>query len=194
MKCPADEEEADRPLSIDRLSSVSIVGFELFGTDGTKVRPGLLLRHGRDLFGRPVYEAENGGQFLYWMKYRGKLAEGMVEDDTELTGGMPDHRKLFANSGYWIISYEVGEPPEGPTCLAFIDDLAVTPDQINPRGVWHVAVSSKPKKEDGYIYEKSTSVRLHAEEWTRNASTLANFDEEDPTGSQSTAKEARPKS
>jgi hypothetical protein len=51
----------------DRLTTRGVVGFDLERSQGA-VAQGLMLRHGSELYGRPVYESEDGGQFLYWLR------------------------------------------------------------------------------------------------------------------------------
>merc|ERR1719161_1216751 len=77
------EEEADNMrgnspddgLPADRLAVRGVVGFDV-AADVGGVRQGLMLRHGSELYGRPVYESEDGGQFLYWLREGGSLRDG----------------------------------------------------------------------------------------------------------------------
>merc|ERR1712110_66593 len=53
----------------DNIVVKSIVGFDIQGVaPSEKVVPGLMLRHNKELFGRPTYESESGSQFLYWLR------------------------------------------------------------------------------------------------------------------------------
>jgi len=177
---PEDEaakERAAKMPPIDQIRAVSVVGFEITGLARGLLRGGLLLRHGRELYGRPVYEAENGGQFLYWMQANGSLENGMLDEDELETADINDPGALFSCNGSWIVAKDVGEVKGGPLCLAYIDDIAVTPDLINPRSYWYVATNQSDSGE--YEYESSSTMRLVAEEWTRNTDLLATFDEEE---------------
>jgi len=165
---------------VDQIKSVSIMGFEPVGVDKTLIKAGSLVRQGRELYGRPVYESESGGQYLYWFKKGGDLAEGLVEDDLEGDAGA-DANKLYQYTGHWIVASDVGETCGGPTCLAYLEDSAVTPDQIPQGSRWYVAVSEKEpgNPEAGYRYERNTTFSFVMEECTHDTHLLGMFDEDD---------------
>merc|ERR1712173_187089 len=106
----------------------------------TLINAGSWLRYGKELYGRPVYESESGDRYLYWFKKGGgDLTQGLVEDNLE-GDAAADINKLYQYTGHWIIACEVGETYGGPTCLAYLEDSAVTPDQIPHGSQWYVAV------------------------------------------------------
>jgi len=187
MKYPGDDEEEDeptnirsskfttftskKPVPIDKVTSRTVVGFEVMGATG-KLSPALMLRHPSEFFGRPVYEAEQGQQFLYWMKKDGTIRQGYGGEDSVSR----EPATLFAFPGYWIIAKNVGEPPRGPNCFAFVEDLGVTPDQIDAQTNWQVATSMGNDKDKGPTFEASQTLRLVLQEWSPTGA-LDNFDD-----------------
>jgi len=185
MRMPPTDEESKEALAAelrkgykppDNIVAKGIVGFEVRGPPIIS-GSGLMIRHASELYGRPVYEAESGGQFLYWLRKDGSAEQGMVVEELIGPGETRGESALFEKSGHWIISKEVGDPPNGPSTLAYVEDLAVTPDQIPHGAAWHVAaVSGKSKR-----FEKTHKVRLKLEEWSRNNAELMVFEEEEVT-------------
>lgn len=93
--------------------------------------PSLLLRQNSMLFGRPVYESENGGQYMYWLEEVEKdgREEAMGEETTQrLCKKMEEGMKPASlispaqvttedagiKKGYWVISKQVGLQPPHP--------------------------------------------------------------------------------
>jgi len=142
------------------------------------IKAGSMVRHGKELYGRPVYESRSGGQYLYWFKKGGNLAQGFIEDDLE--GGAAAHSVVYQYTGHWIIASELGAKCGGPRCLAYLEDSAVTPDQIPQGSRWHVAVSAKEpgNQEAGYCYRQNFAFSVVMEECTHDAHLLGMFDED----------------
>jgi len=150
---------------VDQIKCVSILGFELTGVDKTLIKAGSMVRHSRELYGRPVYVSESDDQYLYWFRKSGDLTQGLLDDHLE-SDAVADPSSLFKYKGHWIIARQVGERYDGPTCLAYLEDPAVSPDQIPQGSSWYVAVSQKepgnPKA--GYRYERSSVFGLILQE------------------------------
>jgi len=174
MRCgdePQDSTKAGKKVApIDTLSVGSVVGFEVLGSQGTELQTGLMLRHAGELYSRPIYEAEDGSQFLYWMKDGGTLVEGMEEEDEHDAAEHIRHAQLLATKGRWVFARTLGEAPEGPGCLAYAEDAAATPHTIGEGTVWY-ALKSNPDGPNA-TFKKCPGLRLVAEEWMRNLSLL----------------------
>eukprot|EP00435_Cladocopium_sp_Y103_P068694 s465_g32.t1 len=102
-----------------------------------KIGMGLMLRIPLTLFGRPVYEYEGGGQYLYFHRKEADgvtftdLSKGQDADLEEFGAGIePTPEKLYENEGCWVIGTDMGAALDSPDCYAFVEDTAVTPDQI----------------------------------------------------------------
>merc|ERR1740121_3579162 len=139
---------------VDKLSVKSILGFRLKCKDSAHgpVR-GLLLRHASQLYGRPVYESEHGGQYLYWMEEGGNLEKGSREEDMatlkEASGlGL---KKLLIPSGYWAIG-ELGADKNASFCKAYSQDKAVTPDLITTE--WYIRQGDTAK----YVVDRTVEL------------------------------------
>jgi len=161
-----DEDEAGAsskmmPSPVDQIKCVSIVGFELTGVDNTLIKPGSMVRHGKEIYGRPVYVSESDDQYLYWFRKSGDLTQGLLDDNLE-SNATAEPSTLFKHRGHWIIARQVGENYGGPTCLAYLEDSAVSPDQIPQGSRWHVAVSQNPQ--EGYQYVRSSVFGLVLQE------------------------------
>jgi hypothetical protein len=127
---------------IDKLEVQSVVGFEVTGLlNGRRSKiPHLLMRQPSLYFGRPVYEAESGGQFLYWHAADAPAGTGVADAEMSGPGQIAFHEEetdsLWQVSdgrirdGWWIISDEVGLRPEDKRCQACVKDSSMTPDQI----------------------------------------------------------------
>lgn len=58
-----------QPSTDNAIVCKSLLGFELnLGGHDCRMKDGLMMRHGSEFYGRPVYQSEDGSQFLYWMK------------------------------------------------------------------------------------------------------------------------------
>jgi len=131
---------------VDKIEVQSVVGFEVTGAHtsfNTSQVASLLLRHPSVYYGRPVYEAENGGQFLYWQATAGAAGHGATESEMSGPGEIAMHAD--ATEGWWIISSEVGVRPEDGRCQACVVDNSITPDQINGHSVWRMRVPKDQK-------------------------------------------------
>ncbi|CAE7174523.1 DHX57, partial [Symbiodinium pilosum] len=131
------------PAPVDIIKAESIVGFQVQGSIEKlgSIGKGLMLRIPMTLFGRPVYEFEGGGQYLYFLKKEAKIAEGQSASWEEFGAGVePNPQKLFEMEGYWAIGVDVGDDSESERCLGYCEDLAVTPDQI--QRTWYVRGAS----------------------------------------------------
>jgi len=159
---------------IDEIRAKSVVGFEVVNVSREfALQPGLMLRHNQEVYGRPVYEAESGGQFLYWLQRDGSVEEGLDSAHVDSVGEALSARDLFANHGAWVIASEVGPKPNSPGCLAYIEDISVTPDQIRPDLKWMA------RRLNGDKFVECPTMRLQLEEWSRDTGLLATFDEDE---------------
>jgi len=123
---------------VDTLKLRSILGFAVnYEEVPLGPKPGLYLRHGSQLYSRPVYESEYHGtaadgsdqcQFLYWMEDNGSLAKGCKDDDMVKDVGL----KRFQNPGCWAIG-ELGAAKTEDRCKAYCVDIAATPNLISGR-------------------------------------------------------------
>jgi len=159
------------PTPVDKIVAKSIVGFQVQGNQDKlgKIGMGLMLRIPLTLFGRPVYEYEGGGQYLYFHR---KKEDGTMEDmaagqDAELeefgAGIEPTPERLYESSGCWIIATEMGIELESPECYAVVEDTAVTPDQITR--TWMVRSRDK--------MEPNKELRFTAQEWSHEGTLQA---------------------
>jgi len=138
----------------------SMVGFEMTASADKlgHVSRGLMLRIPQTLYGRPVYEAESGGQFLYFLKDEGDLADGMTGWEDFQPGAHPDPNKLFKMSGNWVLSREIALPVD--EALGYCKDLAVTPDLLESQ--W------KLRQLDG-TWAAVPDLKLRRQEWTHQS-------------------------
>jgi len=159
------------PTPVDKLVAKSIVGFQVQGNEDKlgKIGMGLMLRIPLTLFGRPVYEYEGGGQYLYFHR---KNDDGTMEDmaagqDAELeefgAGIEPTPERLYESSGCWVIATDMGIELESPDCYAVVEDTAVTPDQITR--TWNVRSRDK--------MEPNVELRFTAQEWSHEGTLQA---------------------
>merc|ERR1712039_97096 len=83
----------------------------------------------------------------------------------------------FNKMGNWILSKEMGADVKSQNCLAYVEDIAATPDQIPKDKQWLVVGSNGE-------FEKSTTLRLDLleEDLLHAKASLADFDGE-PSGS-----------
>jgi len=165
---------------VNVLKVKSIVGFELTCmATPMGPTPGLMLRHGSQFYGRPVYEGENGSQFLYWMVNGGTYDTGIdMENDTT------NPKKLFEKSGYWAVSKAVGIDYSSNECSAYCPDDAVIPPYFNDDEQKASAFSSKwyVRKSPGYRgFVTDPKFRLRIEKWNRT-NDLTAFDQDDIEG------------
>eukprot|EP00928_Gymnodinium_smaydae_P031663 TRINITY_DN23173_c1_g1_i2.p1 TRINITY_DN23173_c1_g1~~TRINITY_DN23173_c1_g1_i2.p1 ORF type:complete len:351 (-),score=55.54 TRINITY_DN23173_c1_g1_i2:295-1347(-) len=168
----------------DNIQSKSIVGFEIMnGSDSFALAgptPGLMLRAAcSELYGRPVYEAENGGQYMYWLQDGGSVESGMpdpaaVDEDTFLS----NPEEYFKNEGCWIIASAMGVPKDAPECLAYCKDFSVTPE-LTKNEAWMVRMKPYDPSQES-VFDRNPKFRLRLEEWTRADEMIASFDEAQP--------------
>jgi len=123
-------------------------------------------------FGRPVYEGESGAQYLYWRSSDKEMKDGFQEE--QAPGDAVAAKKLFEHPGYWAIAKEVGASKDD--CMAWIEDDAVTPHQINQKSKWQV------KTETGWV--QSMEMKLTLEEWNRSNDLMDDFDQEEEVKSE----------
>jgi hypothetical protein len=172
-----EEDEEDEPAGasskmisapvapVDQIRCVSIMGFGLTGVENTLIKACLMVRLDKELYGRPVYGSDSDDLYLYWMKKTGDFTQGLLDEHLD-SDDLADPSTLFKYTGHWIIAEEVGERCDGPTCLACLEDSAVSPDQIPQGSSWLVAVSqNKPQNPGaGYRYERSSVFGLILQE------------------------------
>eukprot|EP00397_Hematodinium_sp_SG-2012_P000527 GEMP01000528.1.p1 GENE.GEMP01000528.1~~GEMP01000528.1.p1 ORF type:complete len:989 (+),score=200.75 GEMP01000528.1:2610-5576(+) len=147
---------------IDKISVKVVDGFFLRATHNHYgiMSNSVFLRITAELFDRPVYEVENGGQFLYFTSWTQKsfaeeLAENNVSQQTEGNASGVDFpkwreesvvegdepRQLHLQKGAWCISDQLGMLPmvdDRDKCFAYCEDSAVTPDAIEDGNDWKV--------------------------------------------------------
>lgn len=126
---------------VDRLALQGALGFEVRGL--FTARRGLISnffqRNPGQLYKRPIYEAEAGRQYLYWLPSKAKedkekrMEEGM---QNEMIENVSLDDEFFALPGSWVIAWDLGELPRGNKCLAWVEDTAVTPFQILEESRW----------------------------------------------------------
>jgi len=130
---------------VDLITVTSIVGFELLGStrvNQRNVADGLFLRASRELYGRPVYEIQTGGIWLYWLQDKGTLLEGT--QGPHAPSEAKEAKSLFEATGHWIVAHDLGDAYNGRTVLAYVEDMAVTPDLIDPGSAWHCRIAEPP--------------------------------------------------
>jgi len=179
MRIPDEEhvtEDGKLKNKTDVIVSKSIVGFEVTGVKGTDggPLPGLMLRQSSELYGRPVYEAESGAQFLYWMENGGSVEQGLKDPEAQLVKAADEEELLFSQAGCWILAKEMGVDKEHEACLGYVQDTGVTPDQVEATNVWKV--QSKNKEEEAGTWSENPKLKLRMEEWTRADDVLHKFD------------------
>jgi len=148
---------------VDALVVKSILGFAVsYDEVDTGPKAGLYLRHGSQLYSRPVYESEFHGtdlvggageqcQFLYWMENDGSLSKGRREDDLKEVG-----LGKFQRAGYWAIG-QLGATKTQDGCLAYCEDIAATPNAI--QGKWCL-------RRAGGKFAVDPKFELKLQEWT----------------------------
>jgi len=109
------EVEAGRP-SIDRIQMHPVAGFKIISSRSEGVLPGILIRQPTESYKRPVYECENGGQFLFWAPFEGEV----IDEDTP----------MYLQKGAWVIGDHVGSKPKNRAsgCWAYNEESAGAPD------------------------------------------------------------------
>jgi hypothetical protein len=181
VTCGMKQEKKLRP--VDRLTIQCVMGLIVDGHNG--LIHGLMLRHPSMFFGRPVYEAENGGQYLYWFQ-QGKMVEdgwviaSMVSPTKALDEVDPDDEAKI-NEGWWIIARQVGcfqieDPkfggrpangiPDHSDVLAYVPSKCHAPHQIvtdDPEACWKV------KDGETFTDAKDIKIRLDHFKNTNNA-------------------------
>merc|ERR1719498_1226051 len=124
---------------IDKLEVQSVVGFEVSGIQRNghiHQLASLLLRHPSLYYGRPVYEAENGGQYLYWQALDEPSGAGVAFAELLGPGQVAQHKDLDDKEGMWMIGDQVGLTPENAKVKAYVKDMSMTPDQISDDSSW----------------------------------------------------------
>lgn len=163
------------PSPVDKIVAKSIVGFQVQGNQDKlgKIGMGLMLRIPLTLFGRPVYEYEGGGQYLYFHRKESdgvtftELSKGQDADLEEFGAGIePTPEKLYENQGCWVIATDMGASLESSDCYAFVEDTAVTPDQITR--IWQVRLKG--------TLEANEELRFVAQEWSHEGTLQAMVD------------------
>lgn len=163
------------PAPVDKIVAKSIVGFQVQGNQDKlgKIGMGLMLRIPLTIFGRPVYEYEGGGQYLYFHRKEAdgvtftELSKGQDADLEEFGAGIePTPEKLYENEGCWVIATDMGATLDSPDCYAFVEDTAVTPDQITR--IWQVRLKDK--------LEANEELRFVAQEWSHEGTLQAMVD------------------
>lgn len=174
------------PAPVDKIEAKSIVGFQVTGNSDHlgKIGVGLMLRIPMTLFGRPVYEYEGGGQYLYFQRKEASLSDGQDASLEEFGAGVePTPEKLFQYEGRWIIAMDMGVELESPDCYGFVEDTAVTPDQIS--GTWKVRRNDK--------MEWNYDLKFVAQEWSHEGTLQAMVEkaEKEKAEKEAAAREAK---
>jgi len=140
----------------------SMVGFEMTASLEKLgfINRGLMLRIPTTLYGRPVYEAESGGQFLYFMKEEGTLAEGLQGWEEFESGVIPNPALLFGMTGHWVLSREIANPID--KSLGYCQDVAVTPDMIESTSTWTI-------RQNDNSWATVSDLKLRRQEWTHQS-------------------------
>eukprot|EP00927_Polykrikos_kofoidii_P019244 TRINITY_DN18978_c0_g5_i1.p1 TRINITY_DN18978_c0_g5~~TRINITY_DN18978_c0_g5_i1.p1 ORF type:complete len:2448 (-),score=375.80 TRINITY_DN18978_c0_g5_i1:62-7321(-) len=161
-KCP-DDMRSPTEDRVDHVVCTTIIGFDVIGATGRErgPLPGLMLRQSMEHHGRPVYEAETGDQYLYYFP---KEAEDGEQETNNENGG---EDSWLEKPGSWILAETFDEKPRGPKCFAYIEDTAVTPNEIRDGG-WMVR-----KKDD---FEPNSKLRLEIQACNVVDNLLAAFD------------------
>jgi len=142
---------------IDFLTMNTVVGFEIYGAD-----PGFwsgfasshMLRIAKEFYRRPVYEAEDERQYLYWIpgsygddsnaegdtpeKFQQRVEEGLEAVGIDAPVEAEHIDNIFAQPGAWVIAEEVGILPGSPDCAAWVVDSGNSPHQIPEERSWVV--------------------------------------------------------
>jgi len=110
---------------------------------------GIFLRRPQELGDRPVYEVENGGQFLFWL--------GTIEDDTR--------EAMHKHAGSWVFADRLGAEPKSDECWAYCEDPATTPDMIKAQwmvlrnGEWIIDELKLDVFEEKYEEERMSALK-----------------------------------
>merc|ERR1719498_1772905 len=153
---------------IDKLEVQSVVGFEVSGIQRNghiHQIASLLLRHPTLYFGRPVYEAENGGQYLYWQATEAPAYSGIADSSMSGPGQVSYHEEVHKQTGgWWCFSSQVGARPEDPRCEACINENCMTPDQIKNSSTWLVRDANREPvlPEKRHIPEEEFNAKMHS--------------------------------
>ncbi|CAD7942640.1 unnamed protein product [Amoebophrya sp. A120] len=142
------EDEKRGALPVDRLRIVEMSGVEVSPCQSPMVLDGCFLRQPQELFGRPVFEMENGGQYLYWVSEDGRP---LTDQQTEAGLAMQGHL-LHKDRGFWCISDSLGAPPKDAQEThnwAHVESSAATPDEITQE--WHTWQDSREYRKDAFL-------------------------------------------
>merc|ERR1712190_598007 len=157
----------------DKLTTTAVVGFQVQDKTGT-VQPGtFFIRYCREIYGRPAYQDDAGSDlYLYWIENGGSMQQGWQEEEE-----VHHHADLFKKMGNWIVATKLGDNVRGPTCLAYVEDLAASPDQIPRDKQWHICVRKGKDGNEGK-YERNAEFRLEIieEDVATAKNILADFD------------------
>jgi len=144
---------------IDKIKIQIVEGFVLCASSSDGILDGVFLRQPEELYDRPVYELENGGQFLFW---------NPISSNDEGAGSSFDEKTpLHEQKGAWMIAdHLVARPKDHVSgCWAYSEDSAVTPDLI--RAGWMSYVNEhfmKDEKFDLHMHDKSSGAPLDVEQ------------------------------
>eukprot|EP00397_Hematodinium_sp_SG-2012_P000055 GEMP01000055.1.p1 GENE.GEMP01000055.1~~GEMP01000055.1.p1 ORF type:complete len:3622 (-),score=620.69 GEMP01000055.1:1062-11450(-) len=140
---------------VDRLKVKVVEGFSLVAsTDG--LMNGIFLRQPNEVYDRPVYEVENGGQFLFWSQ-----TEQSDDEESKTSKQMPgtprkSSQEMHLQIGVWVIGDHLGATPKGAQdgCWAYCEDSAVTPDMISKNHHWIVY------RNDEWVIDKELKLEM----------------------------------
>lgn len=122
------------PISkVDRIRAIYIVGFVLAGLCAPHDLC-LMQRLPDERCDRPVYVDESSDRFLYFV-----MSDSVADGNGAVVPARsrPSRDALLAQKGHWVISTVLDASIT--SCLAHIEDNAITPDQTNGK-MWSVAV------------------------------------------------------
>lgn len=153
---------------INEIKVHSIVGFEVSGVPVEYIAqiPTLFLRCHTMYYGRPVYESENCGQYLYWQAKDTEAFSGIANANLSAPGQVIKLEESEAKKrGYWCISSQVGLSPSSNECVAWCDDMNMSPPFTIPEEMQKkVKGKSAPPSSD--TTEKTWFLRERPDETT----------------------------
>lgn len=144
---------------IDHLKIRVVIGMEVKGASSAAISPSLFVRQATLEHDRPIYyEAERGGQFLYW-KAETDVKEVYPEDHEklELRG---KEKPLLEQPGFWIMAISASVLPKESGCLACVKDSAASPNEV--KGTWQI--NSGTGDDCTWVDDKSMKIHLVVEE------------------------------
>lgn len=144
--------KSTKPLQLaNRLRTQGVLGFHISGAPPPLLEAGvtrdLLVRRALAIYGRPVYESESGGLYLYWLREGGSFEVGL-EAEQLTQDGLPSQLLLSPDSsevsGHWAIARKVGAALDSSDCLAYVRSNVPSPDQIRPAPGWLARLRREP--------------------------------------------------